>query len=130
MTGITATSGFQTGEEFITFDQSPPTKSTPLPSASSSAGPSGKGKGRATNDHGTPATASLKRKNAMGEATTAKSIKRGRISDPGPSTLKEKKKAAERGCPWVHDVDWEGCHDASEMYAGRLTSPHSSSSQA
>jgi len=114
-TGTAATSGFQTGEEFITFDESPPTVSAPLPSAFPPAGPSVKGKARNGGDHGTPATTSLKRKNATGETTTAKGIKRGRISDPGPSTLKEKKKAAERGCPWVHDVDWERCHDASEM---------------
>ena len=115
MTGVATTSGFQTGEEFITFDQSPPTETAALPSPFAPTGPSSKSRNRTTNDHGTPATASLKRKNTTGEASTAKGIKRGRISDPGPSTLKEKKKAAEGGCPWVHDVDWERCHDASEM---------------
>ena len=33
----------------------------------------------------------------------------------GPRNLKEERRAAERGCPWVDMVDWERCGDPAEM---------------
>ena len=44
--------------------------------------------------------------------------KRGRDEmdgDTGPSNLKQERKAAERGAPWVDMVDWANCRDPAEM---------------
>lgn len=120
MTNIPTASGFNTSEEFIAFDKSPsppPSSATPIPSRLNGAGVA-----RSQTDSWTPTgpiptgPSSLKRKlPSRPPSPPARAKKRGRVSDPGPSNLKEERKAAERGCPWVWDVDWEECHDAAEM---------------
>jgi len=120
MTGMTTASGFQASEDFIAFDRSPsppPASATPILSRIN-----GAGAGKSHIDSWTPTgpiptgPSSLKRKLPSRPASPpARAKKRGRVSDPGPSNLKEERKAAERGCPWVWDVDWDDCHDAAEM---------------
>ena len=97
-----ASSAFNGGDEFISFDNSPPPRSTPLPSLPRPVSP--------------VASSSKVKQKSNGANGKPKGVKRGREDETGPSNLKQERMAAERGCPWVPQVDWEACKDPADMY--------------
>lgn len=129
------TSGFITGDDFISFDLGEPGGS-PGPSKSPSPGPilhdsyrpsnnKGKGKARAEDSasepvSGTSKSSKKKRKgdpagSAEKRVKTKKSPQPRPADEPGPRNLKEERRARERGAPWAHDMDWDRCRDPAEM---------------
>lgn len=129
------TSGFVTGDDFISFDvpSAGPSRSGTPPSPAGSDVSSGnvldgltrspppgwKGKGNARgrdDDEGPgadPKGKGKKRKSNGMEPETKRP--RNDIVATGPRNLKEERKAAERAAPWADDVRWESCVDSSEM---------------
>jgi hypothetical protein len=87
---------FSEGDDFISFDKSPPPKPAPLPPPIAS-------------------SSKLPDKSSQKNGSKGKGKKRGREEETGPSNLKQERMAAERGCPWVPQVDWESCRDPAEM---------------
>ncbi|KAK1926248.1 hypothetical protein DB88DRAFT_435394 [Papiliotrema laurentii] len=93
---------FSEGDDFISFDKSPPPKPAPLPPPIAS-------------------SSKLPDKSSQKNGPKGKGKKRGREEETGPSNLKQERMAAERGCPWVPQVDWESCRDPAEMLNQEIT---------
>lgn len=126
----TPQSGFHPTEEFISFafspspppDNGPPTAG---PSRLANGAPNGLHIGESGNNSVTPSRANsvasgTSKKDRKKQKQNGQSEKKGKKrareeEETGPRNLKEERRAAERGCPWVHRVDWDSCRDPAEM---------------
>ncbi|ORX33588.1 hypothetical protein BD324DRAFT_584918 [Kockovaella imperatae] len=130
-----AAGNFTSNADYIAFDSPSPSLAGPSRPASrsssprlTSADPKSK-KRKAGAEDTSSSTPSSKQKDKRGKkkdnSESAKKDKgKGKANDSngvsrepptGPRNLKEERRAAERGCPWVTLVDWENCNDPAEI---------------